>query len=58
MKKTKAQLSAAGAATKGSIVKSSTKPMQNTTATKTKLQKKQMQTNGSAAAIARQIRVT
>jgi hypothetical protein len=51
MKKTKTQMSAAGAATKVSIVKSSTKPMQNETATKTKLQKKQMQTKWSAAAI-------
>jgi hypothetical protein len=51
MKKTKAQSSAAGAATKVSVVKSSTRPMQNETATKTKLQKKQMQTKGSAAAI-------
>jgi hypothetical protein len=34
MKKTKTQLSAIGAATKGSIVRSSTKPMQNETSTK------------------------
>jgi hypothetical protein len=48
MKKTKTQLSAADATTKGSVLKSSTKPMQNETATKTKLQKKQIQTKGSA----------
>jgi hypothetical protein len=51
MKKTKTQSSAAGATTKGSVVKPSTKPTQNETATNTKLQKKQTQTKGSAAAI-------
>jgi hypothetical protein len=55
MKKTKTQLSAAGAVTKGSIVKSSTKLIQNETATKMKLQKKQMQTKGSAAAISTKV---
>jgi hypothetical protein len=40
MKKTKTQSSAAGAATKVSVVKSSMKPAQNETATKTKFQKK------------------
>ena len=55
MKKTKTQLSAAGAATKVSAVKSSTKPMQNKAATKTKLQKKQTQTKGSAAAISTKV---
>jgi hypothetical protein len=44
-------LSATGAATKGSIVKLSTKLMQNIITTKTKFQKKQTQTKGSAAAI-------
>jgi hypothetical protein len=48
-------LSAAGATTKGSVIKSSTKPTQNETATKTKLQKKQMQTKGSAAAISMKV---
>jgi hypothetical protein len=51
MKKTKTQSSATGAATKVSVVKSSTKLTQNETATKMKLQKKQMQTKGSAVAI-------
>jgi hypothetical protein len=51
MQKTKTQSRAAGATTKGSVVNSPTKPMQNETATKTKLQKKQTQTKGSAAAI-------
>jgi hypothetical protein len=55
MKKTKTQLSAAGAATKGSVVKSSTKPTQNETAPKTKLQKKQTQTKGSTAAISTKV---
>jgi hypothetical protein len=55
MKKTKAQSRAACAATKRSFVKSSTKPMQNETATKTKLQKKQMQTKGRAAAISTKV---
>jgi hypothetical protein len=55
MKKTKTQLSAAGAATKGSVVKSLMKPTQNETATKKKLQKKQMQTKGSAAAISTKV---
>jgi hypothetical protein len=55
MKKTKTQSSAAGAVTKGSVVKASTKPMQNETATKTKLQKKQAQTKGSAAAISTKV---
>ena len=55
MKQTKTQLSAAGAATKGSVVKSSTKLTQNETATKTKLQKIQMQTKGSAAAISMKV---
>ncbi len=48
-------MSAAGDTTKVSIVKSSTKLMQNETATKMKLQKKQMQTKGSAAAISRKV---
>jgi hypothetical protein len=55
MKKTKTQSSAAGAATKDSVVKSSTKLTQNETATKTKLQKKQTQTKGSAAAISTKV---
>jgi hypothetical protein len=55
MKKTKTQLSAAGAATKVSIAKSSSKPTQNETATKKKLQKKQMQTKESAAAISTKV---
>ncbi len=55
MKKTKTQSSTTGAATKGSVVNSSTKPMQNETATKTKLQKKQTQTKGSAAAISTKV---
>jgi hypothetical protein len=55
IKKTKTQLGAAGAAAKGSIVKSSTKPTQNETATKTKLQMKQMQTKGIAVAISTKV---
>ena len=55
MKKTKTQSSTAGAATKSSIVKSSTKPAQNETTTKTKLQKKQRQIKGSAAAISTKV---
>jgi hypothetical protein len=39
MKKTKTQSSTTGATTKGSVVKSSTKPMQNQTATKNKVAK-------------------
>jgi hypothetical protein len=54
-KKTKTQLSAAGAATKGSVVKSSMKQTQNETATKTKLQKKRTETKGSAAAISTKV---
>jgi hypothetical protein len=50
MKKTKTQLSAAGAAKKVSVIKSSTKTMQNETATKTKMEKKQKPTKGSTAA--------
>jgi hypothetical protein len=53
MKKTKTQLSTAGAGTKFSVVKSSTKRTQHDTATKTKLQKKQKQTKGSATAISK-----
>jgi hypothetical protein len=49
-------LHTAGAATKVPVVKSSTKTMQNQTAKKRKLQKKQKQTKGSAAAIS--IKVT
>ncbi len=45
----------AGATTKGPFVKSSTKPVQNETATKMKLQKKQTQTKGSAAAISMKV---
>jgi hypothetical protein len=48
MKKTKTQSSATDVATKVSVVKSSTKTMQNERATKTKLQKEQMQTKGSS----------
>jgi hypothetical protein len=55
MKKTKTLLSAVGATTKGSIVKSSTKPTQNENATKTKLQKKQTQPDGRAAAISTKV---
>ncbi len=55
MKKTKTQLSTAGATTKVSVMKSSTKTTQNETATKTKLQKKQKQTKGSAAAISTKV---
>ena len=51
MGKTKTQSSTASALTEVSGVKSSMKRMQNETATKTKLQKKQTQTNGSATAI-------
>ncbi len=55
MKKIKIQLSAAGATTKVSVMKSPTKTMQNETATKTKLQKIQMQTKGSTAAISTKV---
>jgi hypothetical protein len=55
MKKTKTQLSTTGAVTKVSIVKSSMKIMQNETDTKTKLQKKQKQMKGSAAAISTKV---
>jgi hypothetical protein len=55
IKKTKTQSSTAGAMTKCSVVKSSTKPMQNETATEMNLQKKQMQTKGSAAAISTKV---
>ena len=55
IKKTKTQSSAVGTATKGSVVKSSTKPTQNDTATKMMLQKKQMQTKGSAADISTKV---
>ncbi len=55
MKKTKTQSSATGAATKVSVVKSSTKPTQHETITKAKLQKKHMQTKGSAAAISTKV---
>jgi hypothetical protein len=55
IKKTKTQLSAAGATTKVSIVKSSSKMLQNETTTKTKLQKKQKQSEGSAAAISTKV---
>jgi hypothetical protein len=55
MKKTKTKSSATEIATKGSIVESSTKQMQNETATKMKLQKKQTQTKGRAAAISMKI---
>jgi hypothetical protein len=55
MKKTKTQSSATEAATKGSVVKPSTKLTQNETATNTKLQKKQMQTKGSTAAISTKV---
>jgi hypothetical protein len=44
MKKSKTQLRATGAATKVSVIKSSTKTRQNDTANKTKLQKKQKPT--------------
>ncbi len=55
MKKAKTQSSAAGAATKVSVMKSSTKSTQNETATKMKLQNKQMQTKRSAAAISTKV---
>jgi hypothetical protein len=55
MKKTKTQSGAAGAVTKGSSAKSSIKPTHNKTATKTKLQKKQMQIKGSSAAISMKV---
>jgi hypothetical protein len=55
MKKKKTQSSTAGATTKGSVVKPSTKPTQNETAINTKLQEKQMQTKGSAAAISTKV---
>jgi hypothetical protein len=55
MKKTKTYSSAAGAATKVSVLMSSTKPTQHETATKTKLQEKQTQTKGSAAAISTKV---
>jgi hypothetical protein len=48
-------LSTAGAKTKVSVVKSSMKTMQNKTATKTKLQKKQKQTKGNAATISMKV---
>jgi len=55
MKKAKTQSSTAGATTKGSFFKSSMKPTQNDTATKMMLQKKQMQTKGSAADISTKV---
>ncbi len=55
MKKTKTKSSAAGAMTKGSIIKSSMKPTQHETTKKTKLQKKQTQTKGRAAAISMKV---
>jgi hypothetical protein len=55
IKKTRTKLSTTGATTTGSVVKLSTKPAHNETATKTKLQKKQTQTKGSAAAISTKV---
>jgi hypothetical protein len=55
MTKTKSQSSTIGATSKGSLVKSSTKSTQNETATKMKLQKKQAQTKGSAAAVSTKV---
>ncbi len=55
LKKNKNQPSTAGAMKKVSVVKSSMKPMQNETTTKTKLQKKQTQTKGNAAAISMKV---
>jgi hypothetical protein len=55
MKKTKTQSSTTGALTKDYVLKSSMKLTQNETATKTKLQKKQTQTRGSAAAISTKV---
>jgi hypothetical protein len=55
MKKTNTQPSTVGAATKSSVVKSSTKLTQNETAKKTKFQKKLTPTKGSAAAISTKV---
>jgi hypothetical protein len=55
MKKTKTQLSTAGAATKVSVVKPSMKTMPNETTTKMKLKKKQKPTTGIAAVISTKV---